>query len=162
GVRGVRLAGGESIAADAVILATGHSARDVYSMLLEADALLEPKPFAFGVRVEHPQALVDSIQYRCDARPADLPPASYSLLRRVDGRGVYSFCMCPGGVICPATTSQDEIVVNGWSPSKRNSRWANSGIVVETTVEDAQRLAGDGVLAGVRLQASIERRAAEA
>ncbi|HXC49554.1 MAG TPA: FAD-dependent oxidoreductase [Candidatus Limnocylindrales bacterium] len=161
-VRGVVLADGERVVAGSVILATGHSARDVYAMLDESGIRLEPKAFAFGVRVEHPQALVDSIQYRCERRPAELPPASYSLLRRVDGRGVYSFCMCPGGVICPATTSQDEVVVNGWSPSRRNSRWANSGIVVETTIEDARRLCGDGVLAGARLQASIEQRAAEA
>jgi uncharacterized protein len=126
---------------------------------------LERKPFAFGVRVEHPQSLIDSIQYRCTPRPHELPPASYSLLARVGGRGVYSFCMCPGGIICPATTSAGEVVVNGWSPSRRNSRWANSGIVVEATLDDVARFdrhGSNGVLAGVALQASIERRAAEA
>jgi uncharacterized protein len=173
-VRGVRLASGEAVAGEAVILATGHSARDVYSMMLDEGLALEPKPFAYGVRVEHPQALVDRAQYRCDLRPAGLPPASYSLLQRVGGRGVYSFCMCPGGVICPATTSPDAVVVNGWSPSKRNSRWANSGMVVEATLDDIaafaaradgeapRRSRGPDALAGLALQASIERRAADA
>jgi uncharacterized FAD-dependent dehydrogenase len=160
-VRGVRAAGGESIEGEAVILATGHSARDVYTMLLRDGVALEPKAFAYGVRVEHPQSLIDSIQYRCDSRPAALPPASYSLLQRVGGRGVYSFCMCPGGVICPATTEPDAVVVNGWSPSKRNSRWANSGMVVEATLEDIAAFGGDDALAGLELQASVERRAAE-
>jgi uncharacterized FAD-dependent dehydrogenase len=161
-VRGVRTAGGGTIDGEAVILATGHSARDVYTMLLGEGLALEPKAFAYGVRVEHPQALVDRIQYRCDVRPSGLPPASYSLLQRIGGRGVYSFCMCPGGVICPATTEPDAVVVNGWSPSKRNSRWANSGMVVEATLEDIAAFGGDGALAGLELQASVERRAAEA
>ena len=161
-VTGVRLDGGERVDGEAVILATGHSARDVYAMLLREGVPLEAKPFALGVRVEHPQALIDSIQYRCDAKPAGLPPAAYSLLRRIGDRGVYSFCMCPGGVICPATTSQDEVVVNGWSPSRRNSRWANSGVVVETTLADIAAFGGADVLAGIALQSSIERAAAEA
>ena len=170
-VRGIELAEGDRIEAGAVILATGHSARDVYAMLDQSGIRIEPKAFAFGVRVEHPQQRIDSIQYHAEVRAAGLPPASYSRLDRVDGRGVYSFCMCPGGVICPATTSQDEVVVNGWSPSKRNTRWANSGIVVETTVEDVRRLVvedararkrcgEEDVLAGLRLQAEVEQRAA--
>lgn len=161
-VKGVRTAGGAGVEGDAVILATGHSARDVYRMLLASGACLEPKPFAFGVRVEHPQALIDGVQYHASPRPAALPPASYSLLRRVGDRGVYSFCMCPGGVICPATTDQAEVVVNGWSPSRRDSRWANSGIVVETTLADVAAFGGDDPLAGMALQASVERRAAQA
>ena len=159
---GVCTAGGERIDAEAVILATGHSARDVYAMLHRDGVRLEQKAFALGLRVEHPQALIDRIQYRCQSRPPELPPAAYSLLRRIDDRGVYSFCMCPGGVICPATTSQDEVVVNGWSPSKRNSRWANSGIVVETTPADIAAFGGDDPLAGIAFQSSIERRAAAA
>ncbi len=161
-VTGVRTAGGARVDGDAVILATGHSARDVYRMLLASGARLEQKAFAFGVRVEHPQALIDGIQYHASPRPAGLPPASYSLLRRVEERGVYSFCMCPGGVICPATTDQDEVVVNGWSPSRRDSRWANSGIVVEASLSDIAAFGGDDPLAGLSLQASVERRAAEA
>jgi uncharacterized protein len=159
-VTGVRTAAGDRLEADDVILATGHSARDVYAMLHREGIALEQKAFALGVRVEHPQALIDRAQYRCQTRPAELPPAAYSLLRRIDDRGVYSFCMCPGGVICPATTSQDEVVVNGWSPSRRNSRWANSGIVVETTLADIASFGGDDVLAGLALQSSIEKRAA--
>jgi uncharacterized FAD-dependent dehydrogenase len=162
GLRGVRTSGGDRIDGQGVILATGHSARDVYAMLHREGVALEQKAFALGVRVEHPQALIDSIQYRCPTRPDGLPPASYSQLQRVDGRGVYSFCMCPGGVICPATTSQDSVVVNGWSPSKRNSRWANSGIVVETTLADLSAFGGDDALAGIAFQSSVERRAAEA
>ncbi|MFN2426684.1 MAG: NAD(P)/FAD-dependent oxidoreductase [Candidatus Binatia bacterium] len=161
-VTGVRTAGGDRVEADAVILATGHSARDVYAMLHREGVALEQKPFALGVRVEHPQSLIDRIQYRCQARPPELPPAAYSALRRIDDRGVYSFCMCPGGVICPATTAQDEVVVNGWSPSKRNSRWANSGVVVEMTVADIAAFGGNDPLAGIALQSSIERRAATA
>ncbi len=131
-------------------------------MLAREGLALEQKAFALGVRVEHPQALIDSIQYRCPSRPAGLPPAAYSLLRRIDGRGVYSFCMCPGGVICPATTSADAVVVNGWSPSRRNSRWANSGIVVETSLADIAAFGVDDPLAGLALQSSVEQRAAQA
>ena len=120
--------------ADAVILATGHSARDVFQLLHSKKILVEQKPFALGVRVEHPQSLIDSIQYHCPTRGEYLPPASYSLVQQVNGRGVFSFCMCPGGIIAPAATNPNEIVVNGWSPSKRNNPYANSGIVV--TVEE--------------------------
>ena len=156
GVRGVVLAGGERIEGRGVILATGHSARDVYAMLRGRGLRLEPKAFALGVRVEHPQALIDRLQYHAGSRPAGLPAAAYSLVTRAEGRGVYSFCMCPGGIICPSMTAPDEVVVNGWSPSSRSSRFANAGIVVETTVES------EDVLAGVALQAGIERAAATA
>jgi uncharacterized FAD-dependent dehydrogenase len=161
-VAGVTTAGGERIDGRGVILATGHSARDVYALLGRRGLRLEPKPFALGVRVEHPQALIDRIQYHCAIRPAGLPAAAYSLVRRVGGRGVYSFCMCPGGIICPAATAPDEVVVNGWSPSSRGSRFANAGVVVETTLEDLRAFGGDDVLAGVALQAAVERAAAAA
>jgi hypothetical protein len=161
-VRGVVLAGGERVDGAAVVLATGHSARDVYAMLRRRGLALEPKPFALGVRVEHPQALVDAIQYHADTRPAGLPPAAYAASVRAGGRGVYSFCMCPGGIICPATTAADEVVVNGWSPSRRTSRFANSGVVVETTLEDLRAFGGDDPMAGLRLQTLVERAAARA
>ncbi len=158
---GVETSDGDTLAAEAVVLATGHSADDVYRMLAEQGLALEVKPFALGVRVEHPQALIDEIQYRASPRPAALAPASYSLRTRVAGRGVYSFCMCPGGVICPATTSADAVVVNGWSPSRRNMAWANSGIVVEVGPADFAT-AGHDVLAGLRWRAAVERASAAA
>ena len=127
----------EVFKADAYILATGHSARDIFELLLRNKILIEPKPFALGVRVEHPQSLIDSIQYHCETRDELLPPASYSLVQQVKEKGVFSFCMCPGGIIAPASTSQGELVVNGWSPSKRNNPFANSGMVVQVSLEDA-------------------------
>lgn len=135
-VTGVVTADGESINASAVILATGHSARDVFQMLHTQGIAIEAKPFALGVRVEHPQTVIDSIQYHCPTRGEYLPPASYSLVQQVDGRGVFSFCMCPGGIIAPAATSPGELVVNGWSPSKRNNPYANSGMVVAVEQKD--------------------------
>ncbi|MDB5231379.1 MAG: FAD-binding protein, partial [Chitinophagaceae bacterium] len=120
-----------------VILATGHSARDIFHLLKNKHIAIESKPFALGVRAEHPQALIDSIQYHCDIRNEYLPPASYSLVEQVAGRGVFSFCMCPGGIIAPAATSPNELVVNGWSPSKRNNPFANSGIVVQVDERQA-------------------------
>jgi uncharacterized FAD-dependent dehydrogenase len=133
----VRTADGELIEGDAVILATGHSARDIFQLLYNKDIHIESKPFALGVRVEHPQELIDQLQYHCPSRDPDLPPASYSLVNQVEGKGVFSFCMCPGGIIAPASTSPGELVVNGWSPSKRNNPYANSGIVVTVQQEDA-------------------------
>ena len=127
--------GGERIEARSVVLATGHSADDVYAMLYRQGVLLQAKPFAMGVRVEHPQALIDEIQYHGAGREY-LPAASYTLTAQVGGRGVYSFCMCPGGVIVPAMTDPSESVVNGMSSSGRNSRWANSGIVTEVRLTD--------------------------
>jgi uncharacterized protein len=127
---------GKRIKADAMILATGHSARDIFHLFHQKNILIESKPFALGVRVEHPQALIDSIQYKCNTRDFHLPPSSYSLVQQVDGKGVFSFCMCPGGIIAPASTIQGALVVNGWSPSKRNNPYANSGMVVEVTAKD--------------------------
>jgi uncharacterized protein len=119
-----------------VILATGHSARDIFYLLHKKNIKIEAKAFAIGVRVEHQQQLIDSIQYHGDAENPYLPPASYSLVEQVDGMGVYSFCMCPGGIIAPCATEQEEVVTNGWSPSKRNNPYANSGIVVSVEPKD--------------------------
>ena len=127
----------QQFTADAYILATGHSARDIFELLYNKKILIEAKPFALGVRVEHPQSLIDKIQYHCDTRDAFLPPASYSLVEQVNDKGVFSFCMCPGGIIAPAATDPGELVVNGWSPSKRNNPFANSGMVVQVSQEDA-------------------------
>ncbi|NNE93350.1 MAG: FAD-dependent oxidoreductase [Verrucomicrobiales bacterium] len=143
---GVETAGGESFEGDAVILATGHSARDIYRLLTEKSIRLEPKPFAVGVRIEHPQLLIDRIQYHLDAetpRPDLLPAASYRLATKIRDSGVHSFCMCPGGFIVPAATENDEVVVNGMSLSKRDSPFANSGLVVTVEPEDVPD--GDGV-----------------
>jgi hypothetical protein len=118
------------------VLATGHSARDIYYLLQTKKISLEAKPFALGVRIEHSQQLIDSIQYHGSEYHENLPPASYSLVTQVDGRGVYSFCMCPGGIIAPCATQHGEVVTNGWSPSKRNNPYSNSGIVVSVFPED--------------------------
>ena len=134
---GVTVQNNATIKADALILATGHSARDVFELLHQQKILIESKPFALGVRVEHPQSIIDSIQYHCKTRDTLLPPASYSLVEQVRGRGVFSFCMCPGGIIAPASTAPGELVVNGWSPSKRNNAFSNSGIVVSVDQKDA-------------------------
>jgi uncharacterized FAD-dependent dehydrogenase len=138
-IKTVVTADGDSFSADAVVLATGHSARDIFQLLYNKKVLIEAKPFALGVRVEHPQSLIDSVQYHCDIKSDFLPPASYSLVQQVHERGVFSFCMCPGGIIAPAATSAGELVVNGWSPSKRNNPFANSGMVVTVDEKDAAR-----------------------
>jgi uncharacterized protein len=130
----VKTEDGEEFTAHSYILATGHSARDIFTLLRAKQVEIIAKPFALGVRVEHPQSLVNNIQYGYP--PQELPPASYSLAQQVDERGVFSFCMCPGGIIAPASTSDGELVVNGWSPSKRNNPYANSGLVVQVEVED--------------------------
>ncbi len=156
-IQGVVLENGEKFKSKAVVLATGHSARDVYRMLHKKDILLEAKGFAVGVRVEHPQRIIDSIQYSCTIRSEYLPAASYNLVKQIDGRGVYSFCMCPGGFIVPAATSANEIVVNGMSPSTRNSPFANSGMVVEVKDEDLADYKEHGVLAGIEFQQNIEK-----
>jgi uncharacterized FAD-dependent dehydrogenase len=129
-------ADGDRIEGDAFILATGHSARDIYMLLHAKKLAIEFKPFALGVRVEHPQTIIDTAQYHCDTRNEYLPPAAYSLVQQVEGKGVFSFCMCPGGIIAPAATAPGEVVVNGWSPSKRNNPYANSGIVVTADIKD--------------------------
>ncbi len=126
----------ETIKTDALILATGHSARDVYSILNDNNLQLEAKPFALGVRIEHPQQLINELQYHTAHQDPHLPPSYYSLAEQVDNRGVFSFCMCPGGIIAPCATAQNEIVVNGWSPSKRNNPYANSGTVVQINLVD--------------------------
>ncbi len=151
-LKGITLANGVTLPVEAAILATGHSARDIFTMLHQANILIEAKPFALGVRIEHPQALIDSIQYHCPinkgagsntlTRDEHLPPASYSLVEQVNGRGVFSFCMCPGGIIAPAATAKEELVVNGWSPSKRNNPYANSGMVVTVDKADLAGLKG--------------------
>lgn len=146
----------------ALILATGHSARDIFSMLHRQNILLEAKAFALGVRVEHPQSLIDSIQYHCPTRSPLLPPASYSLSGQFEDRGVYSFCMCPGGIIAPAATSPGEIVVNGWSPSKRNNPFSNSGMVVSITPEDFAAFGKYGPLAAMEFQAMVEKKCFQA
>lgn len=135
-IKGVKTFDGETWKSDAVILATGHSARDIFEMLHRQNILIEAKPFALGVRIEHPQEIIDRAQYHCDDRGEYLPPSYYSLVEQVDGRGVFSFCMCPGGIIAPCSTEDKEIVVNGWSPSKRNNPYANSGTVVQVNLED--------------------------
>jgi len=142
-ISAVKTADGDVINGDAVILATGHSARDIFEMLHRNNILIEAKPFAMGVRIEHPQQLIDNCQYRIgnsatsiDVANKGLPPASYSLVHQVNNRGVFSFCMCPGGIIAPAATNPGELVVNGWSPSKRNNPFANSGMVVQVELED--------------------------
>ena len=127
----IHCADGASYKVEALLLATGHSARDIFELLYKKKVLIESKPFALGVRVEHPQQVIDQIQYHCLTRDPNLPPATYSLVEQVNERGVFSFCMCPGGIIAPAATSPGEIVVNGWSPSKRNNPYANSGMVVQ-------------------------------
>ena len=119
-----------------VVLATGHSARDIFYLLHKRGVTIAAKPFALGVRVEHTQELINDIQYHGDHQNPYLPPASYALVEQVDGMGVYSFCMCPGGIIAPCATEKEEVVTNGWSPSKRNNPYANSGIVVSVSPED--------------------------
>ncbi|TCD04663.1 FAD-binding protein [Pedobacter frigidisoli] len=135
-VKGIEINFEEKLFADHIILATGHSARDVYELLNRKNILIEAKPFALGVRIEHPQEIIDAAQYHCDTRSEFLPPAYYSLVEQVGARGVFSFCMCPGGIIAPCATGENEIVVNGWSPSKRNNPFANSGTVVQVTLND--------------------------
>ncbi|HJS00958.1 MAG TPA: FAD-dependent oxidoreductase [Flavobacterium sp.] len=158
-INGVFLKDGTIIHSKKLILATGHSARDIFELLDKKAILIEAKPFALGVRAEHPQELIDKIQYSCDFRGEFLPPAPYSIVKQIAGRGMYSFCMCPGGVIAPCATSPGEVVTNGWSPSKRDQVTANSGIVVELRLEDFQPFAKFGALAGMEFQKAIEQKA---
>ncbi len=165
-IHGVITATGEEILAESVILATGHSARDIYRLLAAKHILLEPKPFAVGFRIEHPQPFIDRTQYHLDygqERPQLLPAARYRLATKIRDRGVHSFCMCPGGWIVPASTENDEVVVNGMSLSRRDSPFANSGMVCTVEPEDLRPIAREhGVLAGLVFQKELERTAKQA
>ena len=157
GVR-VSTAGGRDFRAGAVILATGHSARDIYEMLDAEGVELQAKGFALGVRVEHPQSLINDARYHGAYAPW-MPAAEYSFVEQVDGRGVFSFCMCPGGILVPSSTEEETVVLNGMSNSARNSRWANSGVVVQVEPEDApEEYSGDGAFALLNFQRDVERR----
>ena len=157
-IKGVVVNGQDEVFADAVILATGHSARDVFYRLQALSVALEAKPFALGVRVEHPQALIDELQYHQAQRGDYLPAASYNLTCQSLGRGVFSFCMCPGGLIVPAATAPGELVVNGMSMSRRDSAYANSGIAVEVQLADLANYQQHGALAALAFQAAVEQK----
>ncbi len=150
------------IEVDAMILATGHSARDIFELFSYKQLHIEAKPFALGVRIEHTQSLIDSIQYGMPERVENLPPAAYSLVTQAAGNGVFSFCMCPGGIIAPAATDHNEVVVNGWSPSKRNGQFANSGMVVTVNPEHWVKQYGDTPLSALQFQKDIEHKAYQA
>lgn len=160
--KGVVVNDNREIYADAVILAVGHSARDIYYLLDKKNIKLESKPFAMGVRIEHPQSLIDEIQYHSPKRDENLPASSYNLACQVDGKGVYSFCMCPGGIIIPASTAPGELVLNGMSVSRRDSPFANSGLVVSVDEKDLIDYKNYGVFAGLEFQKYVERIAFEA
>ncbi len=151
-MKGVVVNDEKDFLADSIILATGHSARDIYYLLHKFNILLELKPFAMGVRVEHPQALIDEIQYHSKQRNEFLPASSYNLACQIDERGVYSFCMCPGGIIIPASTEPGELVLNGMSVSRRDSPFANSGMVVSVDERDWKNFNSFGVFAGLEYQ----------
>ncbi len=159
-IAGITINNSEKFKVKNLILATGHSARDIFELLEKRKIYIEAKPFALGVRVEHPQQLIDKIQYNCDDRGEFLPPSPYSIVKQINGRGMYSFCMCPGGVIAPCATSPGEVVTNGWSPSKRDQPTANSGIVVELRLPDFKDF-GKNALAAMFFQKSIEQKAWE-
>ena len=162
---GVSTEDGREFRGKAVILATGHSARDIYELLHKEEILLEAKPFAVGVRIEHPQPLIDRAQYHLqgdEERGRDLPASRYRLATQIKGRSVHSFCMCPGGFVVPAATENDEVVVNGMSLSRRDSPFANSGMVVGVEPEDVRGFGGDDVLAGIRYQKHVEQLAKKA
>ncbi|MGJ8745980.1 NAD(P)/FAD-dependent oxidoreductase [Polaribacter sp.] len=158
-LQAIQLKNGKEMPVNSVILATGHSARDIYELLHKKEILLKAKSFAMGVRVEHPQEIIDQIQYHCSGeRDSLLPAAAYSLVHQVNNRGVYSFCMCPGGFIVPAATANGEVVVNGMSPSRRNNRFANSGIVVELDIDkDFKKYEQFGPLKGLEFQKDLEK-----
>lgn len=157
-VTGILTSSNEKLVCDALILATGHSARDVYHLLYRRGIRLETKPFAMGVRVEHPQELINFVQYH-GQKSAYLPAATYNVVQQIGGRGVYSFCMCPGGQVVPAATTPEEIVVNGMSVAKRNSSYANSGLVVQVIPADYKDYEHDKELAALRLQEDFEKTA---
>jgi uncharacterized protein len=148
----------EEFLAEAMILATGHSARDIYMLLDSKGIRIEAKAFALGVRIEHPQSLVDAVQYKQSPRNPWLPASSYSLVTQVKERGVFSFCMCPGGLVVPAATSPGEIVINGMSMSRRDSPYANSGTVVQIELDDLKKYGNQGVFASMALQQEVEQK----
>ncbi len=154
--KGVVINGEQEYFAQGIILATGHSARDIYYLLDQKGVRIEFKPFALGVRIEHPQRLIDNIQYNQPERAANLPAASYKLVSQVKGRGVFSFCMCPGGLVVPAATAPGEIVVNGMSMSRRDSAYANSGTVVAIDEKDIQGISQNPVFSGLEFQKQVE------
>ena len=158
-LKGIRLENMQELNVNSVILATGHSARDIYNLLHKKNISIKAKSFAMGVRVEHPQQIIDQIQYNCNGeRDSLLPAAAYSLVKQVNERGVYSFCMCPGGFIVPAATDSEEVVVNGMSPSRRNNKFANSGIVVELDIDkDFKKYEEYGPLRGLEFQKDLEK-----
>ncbi|MFZ4400871.1 MAG: FAD-dependent protein [Bacteroidales bacterium] len=158
-IKGVTDQTGTTYEGISVILATGHSARDIYELMDRKQILIEAKPFALGVRIEHPQQIIDSIQYHSKSRGQFLPAASYQLVTQVEGKGVFSFCMCPGGIIVPAATEAGQIVVNGMSNSRRNSIYANSGMVVSVELSDLQAYQSHGALAGLKFQEEVEKAA---
>lgn len=158
-IKNLVLNGNENYKTNSIILATGHSARDIFDLLNNHSIYIEYKPFSLGVRWEHPQETINRIQYKKNALNSILPPASYSLVTQVDNCGVYTFCMCPGGIIAPCATDVNEIVTNGWSPSKRNNKYANSGVVVQVLEEDLKPYKKYGALAGVHFQKTIEQNA---
>lgn len=155
-ITGVMLEGGQVVKSKSVILATGHSARDVYKMLHKLEIKIEAKPFALGLRIEHPQSIIDKIQYNQTKRSPFLPAASYSMSCQIEKNGVFSFCMCPGGLVVPAATSPGEIVVNGMSLSRRDSAFANSGIVTSVELDELELLGYAGVFATLDFQKEIE------
>lgn len=162
-VKGIKLANEEQVDGIAVLLATGHSARDIFNLCQRTGIKIEAKPFAIGVRVEHSQQQIDQIQYHCENRGSYLPASPYSLVTQTrfnkTERGVFSFCMCPGGFIVPSATNQNEVVVNGMSPSRRDGKFANSGIVVAMQNEDLSHFGQHGTLANMKFQESIEHKA---
>ncbi|HLW31892.1 MAG TPA: NAD(P)/FAD-dependent oxidoreductase, partial [Aequorivita sp.] len=161
-IEAIQINEGEWLEFDNVILATGHSARDIYYLLHRKNIRIEARGFALGVRVEHPQELINHIQYHGEDDNPYLPPASYTLVEQVDGFGVYSFCMCPGGIIAPCATEQEEVVTNGWSPSKRNNPYANSGIVVTVAPSDLPDYKEDDPFVCLNYQKDVEKRCWEA
>jgi len=156
-IKGVVTNDNKEYLGEAVILATGHSSRDIFELLHKHDIRIEAKPFALGVRIEHPQELIDEIQYHQRPRDYNLPASSYSMVCQVENRGVFSFCMCPGGLIVPASTAPGEIVVNGMSMSRRDSAFANSGLVVAVEMEDLKSYAHHGVFAALEFQKAVEK-----
>lgn len=162
GIKQIEINGTQKINCTQLILATGHSARDIFELLQRKKILIEQKEFALGVRAEHPQQLIDQFRYHCKTRPENIPPASYSAVEQINGLGVYSFCMCPGGIIAPCATDHGEVVTNGWSPSKRNNPFANSGIVVTVTEKMTEPFKKYGALAGMYFQKNVEQNAFKA